>query len=97
MTNFLQTARQAGKQLYHYLFSYDPERLTTYSQAKQQILQRLTQALLHRWPILLTYPNGQTEIGYVTRRVSAGRFLFLTHDRHLLRLVDLEAIFRIDL
>ncbi|MCH3904561.1 MAG: hypothetical protein LKF01_05730 [Lactobacillus sp.] len=97
MTNLLQTASTECKRLYNYLFTYDPKRLSTYSQPKQRILVLLTKALLHKQPVLLTYPNGHSEIGYVTKRISAGRFLFLTHQQQLLRLLDLEDIFRLDL
>lgn len=95
--NFLQTVSCGCKEAYHYLFAYDPRRLTTYSQSKQKILRLLSQALLHRLPVLLTYPDGKSEIGYVSKRLSAGRFLFLTHQAHLLRLIDLEDVFRLDL
>ncbi|MCI1290472.1 MAG: hypothetical protein LKG31_02670 [Lactobacillus sp.] len=96
MTNLLQTASSECKRLYNYLFVYDPQRLATYSQSKQRLVANLTKALLTQVPVLLTYPDGSSEIGRISKRVSAGRFLFLTHDQQLLRLLDLEDVFRLD-
>lgn len=96
MHNLLQTTSSECKRLYNYLFVYDPHRLTTYSQPKSRLVLELGQALLTQVPILLTYPDGSSEIGRVSKRLSAGRFLFLTHDQQLLRLLDLEDIFRLD-
>lgn len=96
MNNLLQAASSECKRLYNYLFVYAPKRLSTYSQPKQRLVADLTKALLTQVPVLLTYPDGSSEIGRISKRLSAGRFLFLTHDQQLLRLLDLEDVFRLD-
>lgn len=85
------------KKVYHYLFEYDEDRLSIYGQFCGKILAYLSYALLHRAYVLLTYQDGSTEIGQITKRLSAGRFVLRSEDKKILKIVDLNDIFRVDL
>ncbi|WEV50487.1 hypothetical protein OZX69_05860 [Lactobacillus sp. ESL0731] len=85
------------KKIYHYLFTYDDDRLSIYNQAYRHILTALNFALLHRDFVMITYPNDTSEIGQIVKRVSAGRFILRSNDRKILKIIDVSNIFRIDL
>lgn len=85
------------KKIYHYLFDYDDDRLSIYNQFHSEILSSLQYALLHRAYALISYQDGSSEIGQITNQVSAGRFVLRSADCKLLKVIDLDNIFRIDL
>lgn len=94
MTNFLENQ---FKKAYHYLFEYDTEKLSIYGQFSAKILAYLTYAILHKNYIMITYRDGSNEIGKVSKRLSAGRFVLSNIDQKILRIVDIDDIFRIDI
>ncbi|WEV36349.1 hypothetical protein [Lactobacillus sp. ESL0677] len=85
------------KKIYHYLFTYDDDKLSIYNQAYRHILTTLNFALLHRDFVMITYPNDTSEIGQIVKRVSTGRFILRSNDRKILTIIDVSNIFRIDL
>lgn len=85
------------KRIYHYLFEYDEEKLSIYNQYHSEILFSLEYAILHRAYVLLSYQDGTSEIGQITKRISAGRFILRSTNCKLLKVVDLDSIFRVDL
>ncbi len=85
------------KRIYHYLFDYDEDKLSIYNQFHSEILSLLNYALLHRAYVLLRYQDGSSEIGQIIKRVSTGRFAFRTTNQKLIKVIDLDNIFRIDL
>ncbi|WP_317636945.1 hypothetical protein [Lactobacillus xylocopicola] len=85
------------KKIYHYLFAYDDEKLSIYSQYQHEILTMLDRAMLYRVDVLLSYRDGRCEIGQITKRLSVGRFVLRSANQKLLHVVDLDDIFRIDL
>ncbi|WP_051237948.1 hypothetical protein [Lactobacillus psittaci] len=82
---------------YHYLFSYDSEKLAIYSQSNTGILVRLGSALLKRNIILIRFANGHTAIGVIIKRVSRHRFVLADYDHKVYRIVNVNDIFRVDL
>lgn len=97
MTNLAAILKRPIKRAYHYLFSYDPERMAINGQYNGKILAYLSLALLKHAFVMITYPDASTEIGQITRRLSAGRFVLRSSDEKILKIVDLDDIFRIDL
>lgn len=85
------------KKIYHYLFAYDEDKLSIYSQFHNEILSSLHYALLQRAYALISYQDGTSEIGQITRQISAGRFVLRSADCKLLKIIDLDNIFRVDL
>lgn len=97
MTNLVTKIQSPLKKAYHYLFEYNVERMSIDGQFSGKVLALLSFAILHRAFVMITYPDGQTEIGQITRRLSAGRFLLKSSDAKVLKIIDLDDIFRIDL
>lgn len=60
MTIFLTTQL---KKAYHYLFEYNTDKLSIYSQFNGKILARMSYAILHKNFILITFQDGSHEIG----------------------------------
>ena len=85
------------KKAYQYLFEYNTDKLCIYSQFNGIILARLSYAILHKNYILITFQNGSYEIGQIPKRISIGRFVLRDIDRKILRIVDIDDIFRVDL
>ncbi len=85
------------KKIYHYLFDYDIDKLSIYDQYHSEILSSLEFALLHRAYVLLRYQDGTSEIGQVIKHISAGRFALRTTKQKLIKVIDLDNIFRVDL
>lgn len=94
MTNFLE---KQFKKAYRYLFEYNTDKLSIYSQFSGKILAYLTYAILHKNYLMITYRDGTSEIGKISKRLSAGRFVLSDIDQKILRIVDIDDIFRIDL
>ncbi|UXN11235.1 hypothetical protein [Lactobacillus amylovorus] len=94
MTNFLT---KKLKKAYHHLFEYNTDKLCIYSQFNGIILARLSYAILHKNYILITFQDGSYEIGQILKRISIGRFVLRDIDRKILRIVDIDDIFRVDL
>ena len=84
------------KKIYHYFFDYDEDKLSIYSQYYYEILTDLNSALLHRSYILVSYQDGTSEIGQIIKRISAGRFILRLENKKLIKIVDIDTIFRID-
>ena len=82
---------------YHYLFEYDFNRISIKGQYTNKIVRYLSYALLYRTYVMITYPDCSTDIGQITKKISAGRFVLKTHDGNVLKIIDLDDIFRIDL
>lgn len=85
------------KKIYHYFFEYDDEKLSIYSQYQNEILASLNYALIRRAYVLLNYHDGSSEIGQITKRLSAGRFVLRTTNQKLIKVIDLDNVFRVDL
>lgn len=85
------------KKIYHYFFDYDEEKLSIYNQYQNEILSSLSFALLHRAYVLISYQNGTSEIGQITKQVSAGRFILRSINKKLIKIIDIDTIFRVDL
>jgi hypothetical protein len=96
VTNLVKEKVQAA---YHYLFQYDRDRLSLFSQNNAKILRRLSQAYQESAFVLITYQNGKNEIGQITKQLSISRFVLrnLNHNDKMLKIVDLNDIFRVDL
>lgn len=88
---------QLAKQVYHYLFSYDEEKLTTYGQPGYVILNLLQKALLEQDFVLITYTDGDSELGKITQRLDDGRFVLRGLDGKLLRVLNFDTLFKVDL
>lgn len=97
MNNLAIKIKTPFKKAYHYLFEYDLNRMSIYGQFSGKILAYVSFAILHHAFVMITYPDGQTEIGQITHRVSAGRFVLRSSDEKILKIIDLDDIFRIDL
>ena len=85
------------KKLCHYFFDYDDEKLSIYSQYNYEILAKLNSALLGRSYVLISYQDGTNEIGQIINRISAGRFVLRSVNKKIIKIIDLDNIFRIDL
>lgn len=85
------------KKIYHYLFAYDEDKLSIYSQFHREIISSLNYALLNRAYVLLSYQDGSSEIGQIIKRISIGRFVLRSTDCKLLKVIDMDSIFRVDL
>ncbi|MFC2694805.1 MAG: hypothetical protein ACFN0Y_02170 [Lactobacillus sp.] len=88
---------QLAKQVYHYLFSYDEAKLTTYGQQDYVMLNLLRQALLEQAFVLVTYKDGQSDLGKITQRLDDGRFVLRGLDGKLLRVLNWDRLFKVDL
>ena len=84
------------KKIYHYFFDYDEDKLSIYSQYYYEILTDLNSALLHRSYVLVSYQDGTSEIGQIIKRISAGRFILRLENKKLIKIVDIDTIFRVD-
>ncbi|WP_297819628.1 hypothetical protein, partial [uncultured Lactobacillus sp.] len=82
-----------AKTAYHHFFDYDIDTLTTYAQAPAQIIRILEHALFYREFVLITYRNGNTEIGQLVARTSSGRFILRSHDHKMYHIIDLADLF----
>lgn len=97
MNNLALKIKKPLKKAYHYLFEYDPDRMSIYEQLPGEILAFLSYAILHHAFVMITYPDASVEIGQITRRLSAGRFVLRSSDAKVLKIIDLDDIFRVDL
>jgi hypothetical protein len=88
---------QLAKKVYHYLFSYDEDKLTTYGQAGYVMLQLLQKALLSQAFVLVTYKDGQSDLGKITQRLDDGRFVLRGLDGKLLSVLNPNRLFKVDL
>lgn len=93
---FKQIVGQPLQRKYRQLFEYDEARLTIYSQKAALVLSSLAIALLYRRFVLLTYFDGQDEIGQIVKRLSPTRFVVRSSDRKVLHYVDVNQVFRVD-
>lgn len=94
--NLLKSLNNYSKQIYNHFFVYNIDKLTTFAQDPSKIIHILEHALFHKEYILLTYQNGETEIGKLKRRTSAGRFILDSYDNNLIRIIDLNDIFNVE-
>ena len=94
ITYFLSTQLRKA---YHYLFECITDKLSIYSQFNGKILARISYAILHKNFILITFQDGSHEIGQISKRISIGRFVLRDVDKKILRIVDIDDIFRVDL
>ena len=85
------------KKLCHYFFDYDYEKLSIYSQYNYEILTELNRAILGRSYVLISYQDGTSEIGQIINRISAGRFILRSVNKKIIKIIDIDNIFRIDL
>lgn len=97
MNNIAEKITHPVKNLYNYLFSYDPDKLTTFGQSVYQILNRLSYAKLHKDYILVTFNNGKTLIGKMRSFPTYDRFVVQDIDQKLLHIINLNKVLRIDL
>ncbi|KRL19437.1 hypothetical protein FD39_GL000957 [Lactobacillus amylolyticus DSM 11664] len=97
MNNLVAKIKSPIKRAYHYLSEYDFDRMSIDGQIAGKILAYLSYAILHHVFVMITYYDGHTDIGQISRRLSAGRFVFLCSDNKILKIVDLDDIFRVDL
>lgn len=97
MTNLLIKIKQPLQKAYHYLFEYDFDRMSIPGQFSNKILADLSYALLHRAFVMITYNDASTDIGQITKRISAGRFIFRLSNSNLIKIIDLDDVFRVDL
>lgn len=97
MINLANKLLTPFQKTYRYLFAYNFERMAINKQITGKVLSYLSYALLHRAVVMITYPDCTTEIGQITKRISASSFLLKSHDQKTLKVIHLEDIFRIDL
>lgn len=95
--NLLKSLNNYSKKIYNYLFTYNINKLTTFAQDPGKIIRILEHALFHKEYILLTYQNGKTEIGQLIKRTSAGRFVLDSYDNNIIRIIDLNDIFNVEI
>ena len=93
----VELMKNSFKKVYHYLFEYDNDKLSIYNQYYSEILSTLEFALLHHAFVLLSYQDGSSEIGQITKQISPGKFVLSSMNKKLLRIIDLDTIFRVDL
>ncbi|MEB3364558.1 hypothetical protein SDC49_16440 [Lactobacillus sp. R2/2] len=84
------------RKIYHYFFDYDEDRLSIYSQYNYEVLDALNKALMQHSFVLISYQDGLSEIGQITGRVSAGRYVLRSANKKIIKIIDLDSIFRID-
>ncbi|MDF7638729.1 hypothetical protein PT285_04875 [Lactobacillus sp. ESL0791] len=96
LNSFTTTITKPLKKLYHYLFSYDEDKLSIYGQDGSKILAKLSFALLHKPYILLTYQDGSSDIGQIIKRLSPHRFVFRLDEQKILKIVNVKEILRVD-
>lgn len=94
--NLLKSLNNYSKLIYNYFFTYNIDKLTTFAQDPGKIIRILEHALFHKEFILLTYQNGKTEIGQLIKRTSAGRFVLDSYDNNIIRIIDLNDIFNVE-
>lgn len=97
MNNLSKLVKTKTRQLYHYLFEFDQEKLSLHGQSSDVLLSNLQQGLLHRDFVLLTFANDTCLIGQITKRVSTGRFVFKEYGQNMFWLIDVDDLFRVDL
>lgn len=97
MINLATKIKSPFKKLYRHLFYYDLDKISIYSQIDGKILAYLSLALLHHAFVLITYPNGESEIGKITKRISSSKFLLKSSDNKILKIISLKDIYRIDM
>lgn len=95
--NLVNKIKAPLQHAYHYLFEYDIDRMSIYGQISGKILAYLSFAILHHAFVMITYADGSFDIGQISKRLSAGRFILKINDSNLLKIVDLDDIFRVDL
>ena len=84
------------RKIYHYFFDYDEDRLSIYSQYNYEVLAALNKALMQHSFVLISYQDGLSEIGQIRGRVSAGRYVLRSANKKIIKIIDLDSIFRID-
>ena len=85
------------KKIYHYLFDYDNNKPDGTNQYSSEILTLLTMAMHNQKYVLVTFQDGQSEIGQVNQQLSAQKFILRSTNQKLLHIVDINYLIRVDL
>ncbi|GHV98406.1 hypothetical protein lacNasYZ03_13440 [Lactobacillus nasalidis] len=94
---FASQAVQPLKKAFHYLFAYDEDRLTIRGDSLTINLAKLHLAFLKRQYLLITLNDGSWQVGKITKRVSASRFVFRDADSKIFYLLDVNDILTVEL
>ena len=100
MTQFASLAQQAVKPFknaFHYLFGYNLDRLRILPDSMDENIANLQQAFLHREYALITFDNGDVQVGQTTKRISSSRFVLRDADNKIFYLIDVNHILTVEL